>query len=162
MKKITGLLLVTSLISCGKSEPLTTFGKGLETGFQQLGKTGEQIGRIPRIIGNKILGTDADSDENIKSLEKRVDELYKKFLENYTSLLSKINQVKNDLVQYEEDNDEVIDQLNEALNDLSDQVGNTNNNDLEDLNLQVVELNSIVECLSEAKNFKKAQRQCFN
>lgn len=88
-------ILFPLFVSCGKNEALTTFGKGLETGFQQLGKTSEQIGRIPRILGNKILGTNEDSDENLKNLENELYHLNKKIDELKENLEYKLNLLSN-------------------------------------------------------------------
>lgn len=172
-------ILFPLFVSCGKNDVLkkakdftdelaTNSREFIDGGIHNIaygvGKTGEQIGQVPRIIGNKLLGTDADTDENLHDLEKRVDELYQQFLSNYTKLLGDISTVKIDLISASEDTTDLIDALNTALDDLNTKVDSTNNNstqELQELNIDVLELVSIVNCVSNAKNFKKAQDVCF-
>jgi len=113
IKNLVGVFILFPLfVSCGKNDHLSMFGKSLEGSFQQLGKTGEQIGRIPRIIGNKILGTSEDSDENIKDLQKEIDSLK----ENIEELKQDLNYKLTLLSNYDNDTSTNLNNLLTSIN----------------------------------------------
>jgi len=69
------LLLSLLLTGCGKDEPLSFIGRSLESLVDDTGKVVEKIARVPRLAANKILGTSDETDEDLRDLEKQVDDL---------------------------------------------------------------------------------------
>lgn len=61
------------------------------------GKFIESVGQIPRNIGNKLLGTSEDSDENISDLQKELDILYAEFYEAIAELNQDMDDMKIEL-----------------------------------------------------------------
>ena len=120
MKTIIGLLLLTSLASCGKRDVLTQVGKGIEVGVNDVGQFVEKVGRTPRTIINLILGTDASTDEELKNLQKEVAEIEKSIEDlklELNSKLSVLEKYDNDFYQ----------NVTNAIQDLEDTETSLNN-----------------------------------
>lgn len=70
MKKLAGVLMLgVMLTGCGKDDMLTGIGKSVEHLAQNVGQFGEQLGRMPRNVGNTILGTSENTSAKVKALE---------------------------------------------------------------------------------------------
>ncbi len=129
MKLLTIITATLLFISCGKNEPLTQIKDGSNHLVKKIGEIGEDLGQIPRQIGNKLLGTNEDTDENLEELENKVDnnydamlQLIKKLSTEIESVDSKVDINNNSLVaSLQEQYDELIqiieqgDSTNEAL-----------------------------------------------
>jgi len=68
------LLILLALISCGKNEPLDALKDGSHLFVEKTGDMLESVGRAPRIVANKLLGTSEDSDENIADNSDKIDD----------------------------------------------------------------------------------------
>lgn len=150
---VGAIILLPLFASCGKDDFLTKLNDDATKLGVSLQKIGENIGRIPRILGNLALGTDADSNENIDDLDDKVDQLYKQFLSNYAFLI-------NNFTEYKTDNQDKIDALNVLnanLTALINQVNAMNNSNVQeilDLNDDVTSINAKLNCVKNAKGVK--------
>ena len=156
---VGAFILFPLFVSCGKDDFLTKANSDFTQAGVKLQKVGENVGRIPRILGNAILGTDADSDENITDLEKEVDKLYQQFLSSYTYLLQEFARFEVD----SEEKNEAYEALNEALEALTDKVNgmdSKNAQDILELNEDVIALYQKLVCAKSA-NGLNAVKNCF-
>ena len=156
---VGAFILFPLFVSCGKDDFLTKANSDFTQAGVKLQKVGEKVGRIPRILGNAILGTDADSDENITDLEKEVDKLYQQFLSSYTYLLQEFARFEVD----SEEKEAAYEALNEALETLTDKVNgmdSKNAQDILELNEDVIGLYQKLVCAKNAKGLK-AVKECF-
>jgi len=111
MKKLVLLVTALSLVSCGKNEPT---GRLLKSGEKVVGhfiSVGEKIGQIPRKIGNALLGTDEDSNEDLDDLENRVDDLELIIAEKFVSLEAQITLISSSNTDVQETLQRALKQL---------------------------------------------------
>ena len=106
MKLFLAMLLIVTAVSCGKNEPLRQLGDGAELFAQESGKFLESVGRIPRIVLNKVLGTDPDTDEELDDLEKEVAKLKKDLLKKYNKVFDLYKELKKKVEDGDESSDD--------------------------------------------------------
>jgi hypothetical protein len=77
-KRVTdkGLTDTKNFIDESLTESKQSLDKNAHDLIEDVGKEVEKIGQIPRDLANGLLGTDADSNEDLADLENRVDSLY--------------------------------------------------------------------------------------
>ena len=122
------LLLCLLVISCGKREPVGMLKDGFPKLTEGVGDYLETVGRIPRQVGNAILGTDEDSDENLADLEDKVDSNYELMLQ----MFAEVDQELFDLSDEVDDNyDYLVNELQRQYDELSDEIeeGDSKNRD---------------------------------
>jgi uncharacterized phage infection (PIP) family protein YhgE len=84
-------------------------------GIYNGGKAIEQIGQVPRKIVNDLLGTDADSDENLKDLENQVNEMYQEFWAEFAELSNEMHDMKRELNESDQVLQQAIDSIHTDL-----------------------------------------------
>jgi chromosome segregation ATPase len=115
------LLFVTLLttVSCGKKEPVGQLAEGLPKLTEGVGEYLETVGRIPRQLGNAILGTSDDTDNDLDELEDKVDA-------NYELMLQMFSEVDQELFNLESEVDSnydyLVGELQDQYDDLTDQI----------------------------------------
>ena len=140
MKKLAGVLILGVMFtSCGKEDLLTGLGETAENLAQNIGQFGEQFGRMPRNVGNTILGTSESTKAKVKALEDDM-KLFKAELERikgniagirnenealhraFSNLARSIETVNDNVNSGLITNKETIAKNAEALIDLNDKV----------------------------------------
>lgn len=148
-----GLLLS---VSCGKNDFLTQANEDFTQAGIQIQKIGEHVGRVPRIVGNLILGTSPDTEKDLQDLEKEVDKVYKQFLSNYTKVLSELAKV----ARVSEDHETALEDLNNDLETLTDAVNDLDSDNLQailELNTDVLTLFQKLQCAKNARGLNRVK-----
>ena len=99
----------------------TTYREG-HNGIKNGSKFVEGLGQVPRKIGNKLLGTSEDSNEDVNSIEKNLqdlenelDELESEFWESFAELSGDMDEMK---IELQGENQELQEAIDEAHSDL--------------------------------------------
>lgn len=145
------LLLLLTLISC------QNIVDGTHTGVEEIGKFGEAMGRIPRIVANKLLGTDKTEDE-LDDLDRKIEKVKSDLLKKYNNVYKLYNEVKDKHGDVEGDIKELEDDLKELNNKVSDLEDDLE--DLEDLEGDLDKVLDKLKCASKANGLKSV-KECL-
>ena len=163
-KQILFNVMILSVLSCGKDDFLTQVNKDANSVGVQLQSIGEHVGRMPRIVGNLILGTDADSDEDISDLQKEFKAFKKQVLSKFVSVNAEIDKLSNNLDSYNNDSNSDINALKDDLkalqddlNDLIDSIDFDSIDDISDLNSTLETIEQKLLCAKNAHGLNSVQ-----
>lgn len=119
-KNLMILLFMTILVSsCGKNEPLTQLKEGSHLLVEELGSFLEEVGQAPRKIGNKLLGTSEDTDEDLKDLENEVEQNYNLMVAMFSEVYSDISDLET---KVDDNNQNMVTALQDQYDVLIDQI----------------------------------------
>lgn len=118
MKKLMiSLLLALSFASCGKHDIGTALGNTVEFAAQSAGKIIEKVGQIPRIVGNKALGTESTTDEELDDLSRQVNSMYSEFQEEFNKTSEELEVLRDSNQATQEELDALIQEHQSLLDE---------------------------------------------
>lgn len=116
--KFIAVLLPLLFVGCGKNEPITQLKEGSHILVSESGKFIETVGRTPRIVANKLLGANEDTNEDLETLENEVEEIYQELTNDIFELTLEVSDLKEYINTVKEDGQDNKEFLLDSIDDI--------------------------------------------